>query len=569
MSGLLGISIAPSSARDEVGLVDLCGKEIIPCKYTNLQYLGRGFYLGQELPNSAEKAILTELISKAAPEDFKSIENHELYSPKVLLTRNGKPVRVLLPKDAYLTDVAIPPTQSKFFEGKETAYDKTLSVLPNGSLLFFVSKNGFGVCDLRGKVLGIKLPGRSVLSLDVYPDVMLYKRDFNAQMESRRAKWQERRDKEVASINKCLPLRYCATSGIVVLPMSKFLDEKTSFEHYGRFVLINEQGAEVSPHLAYVSGFSKGVALVGRKEKRFSRSFSTYPGDCYYINADGKAVSAIYDTASPFHGRFALVTLKGSDKQEIGFIDRQFRYTFLCFGAGPYFFHSDHWIIAMTDSPAIVLDSNCREVFRTPEAVRTFLGVPFSFLSLDGKRLYLYVNENGNFRLVRGEVDLLKSRDFPLVLKTEGQDWNGLFGVLGKGGNWLIKPETAAFEVTEIDRAIKFKYGSFNKGAWLNQDGNRLREFYAFLREHNPIGMTEVQLENFLGRGGKPEGDALFLREIDLLPDPNIVSYQLNWFGAGCASSTWFAEFRYDSDRVSAWRIYKRTDREHSFWIRS
>lgn len=96
-----------------------------------------------------------------------------------------------------------------------------------------------------------------------------------------------------------------------------------------------------------------------------------------------------------------------------------------------------------------------------------------------------------------------------------------------------------------------------------------MREFYAFLREHNPIGMTEVQLENFLGRGGKQEGDAPFLREFDLLPDPNIVSYQLNWFGAWCASSTWFAEFRYDSDRVSAWRIYKRTDREHSFWIRS
>lgn len=155
---------------------------------------------------------------------------------------------------------------------------------------------------------------------------------------------------------------------------------------------------------------------------------------------------------------------------------------------------------------------------------------------------------------------------FPLAVTTNDCEWKAGKGILGTQYQWLLKPDVCDLQITERNRCIKTIYGKFEKEDWLQPDDNRYREFYAFLRAHNPIGMTKDEVEYFLGPGtaqrGKVEQDQ------DAKPDPNIVSYQLNWFGAWCASSTWFAEFRYDNSRVKEWRIYKRTERINP-WIRS
>lgn len=362
---------------------------------------------------------------------------------------------------------------------------------------------------------------------------------------------------------------YEEKNGTFVLPIAQFLKEDAKFSKYGKFVFVDDNGVKISPPLAYVSGYSEGISLVAKERKHYRMGFSDYPKDCYFVDKDLIPLSAVYESATPFHGKYALVTLKGSDQKEVGFVDRQFKYTFLCNGDRPYFHYKDFWIICGEETPTLVFDSNLKELFRTPEPVSGFDGEPLSFQSRRGNRLYFYVSEKGGFREKSGEIDWWKTREFPLVMRTKGEEWNGTHAIVGKGKVFLVGPEFADFDLTESDRAIKIKYGQFNKSCWLNQDSTRLREFYAFLRENNPIGMSKSQIEKLLGPGAKQKGDSLSREKLDLPPDPTVASYQLNWFGAWCASSTWFAEFRYQNDRVKEWRIYKRTDRSNSFWNRS
>ncbi len=566
------LSTPSAKALDRVGLIDFRGDEVIPCRYKSVKYLKQGFYLAEEWPDGASNAILSALKSDSLSDAFNSIENHELFAPKILLTRNGKRVHVQLPKDAYLTDVMLPPTESDYFQGTElrAAYSKNALSLPSDAVLFFVCRSGFGICDVRGRVFEVKKPSnKCVLSLDVYPDARRYVDDYVARFESKRAEWQVRYQKELEIITRQRKLPYRSESDTVVLNLRRFSREKESFSRFGKFVITNDLGQKISPSLEYVSGFSDGISLVATREKYFPAGTSRYPGDAYFIGKDGKQISSTYEMAAPFHGNYALVTLKGADKKEIGFVDRHFNYTFLCFGDRPYFYRNGCWVIMGRSTPTIVLDSNCKKLFETPEPVTSFGDVPFSFQSTKLDKLYFYSRYGEHFAEKSGVSDFWTARELPVVLRTGGAEWDGLHGVLGRDMSWIVTPQKANFQITESDRAVKIEYGKFNRECWLNQDDSRLREFYAFLREHKPIGMTKVQVEALLGSGKAQEGDSLTRRNLDIPPDPHVVSYQLNWFGAWCASSTWFAEFRYENETVKEWRIYKRTDRDASFWIRS
>ncbi len=256
-------------------------------------------------------------------------------------------------------------------------------------------------------------------------------------------------------------------------------------------------------------------------------------------------------------------------KPELGLVDRNFHYRFLCNGDKEFKFHNGCWIIQDWISPAIVLDANGREILRTPKHAR--LEENFGKLVFRGSdlhQLYFY-NEGGELLCApRFEKHWLGSTRLPFVAISEGNEWGGMRGVLSKNGEWLVPPERAHFEITESDRVIKSKFGKFDKKDWKIQDNGRERELYAFLRDHNPIGMSKSQIESLLGSGGREEADSLYIDNYGFPRNPNVSSYQLNTFGGFCGSCTWFLELRYAGSRVKDWRIFKRFERPN-LWIKS
>src|SRR5262245_8172397 len=93
---------APSVARDRVGLVDLHGREVIPCKYLSMQSVGCGFYLAKEDPVVSKQPSGIEILRNVPQQLLARIEDHNLIEPKILLTRNGKKVKLPIPKGLWL-----------------------------------------------------------------------------------------------------------------------------------------------------------------------------------------------------------------------------------------------------------------------------------------------------------------------------------------------------------------------------------------------------------------------------------------------------------------------------------
>jgi len=576
----LCMSCAPAIARDLTGLIDLHGKEIIPCKYRTMKYIGCGFYLAEEILPSNSKG--KQLVERIPSELLEKVENHSQYSEKVLLTRNGAKLNPRIPKDAVLTDVYLPSGEDRWDPVKTRTFEA--KVLPKDAIVYFMGKSGFGACDAKGNIL-VKpnieaLKGEQPLFGGVCPEVRRFipQRKQKNSSDSGSKFETPRRFSEGLGVfrNEHWKFGYMNENGKVVIP-AKFSTASDFSEGMaavspspagGAYCFIDKTGARVSPDFDYVSEYFNGIAAAGKSTRRTRIGAS--PQGRYYIDKQFKVVSPTFDEAGPFHGSVAVVKPVGElDKPEVGLVDRNFRYTFLCKGNKEFKFQNGYWIIEDWISPAIVLDGNGKEIFRTPGPAR--LEDSFGGLVFRGRDLnQLYFYDKGG-RLVfapRLEKHWLFSTRLPMVLISEGTDWNGMRGILGKNAGWLVLPERANFEITESDRAIKSIFGRFEKDDWKIQDDGREHEFYAFLRECNPVGMKKDEIENLLGRGTPQKGDSEEIQLRGGKPDQNIFSYQLNWFGAWCGSSMWFAEFLYDNSRVKEWRIYKRTERVNP-WIRS
>lgn len=569
----------PAIARDLTGLIDLQGNEIIPCKYRSMEYIGCGFYLAEEITDSNSKGKqLLKLIPRALLE---KVRNHREYSQKILLSRDGARMYPKIPQDAVLTGVYLQsgedrwaPEKTQKFEGKD---------LPKDAVFYFLDKSGFGACDVNGNIL-VK-PSIAALKEKYVCGVCSLPSSLVLQREQKKAEYPNAKFEAPRSYSEGLGIfhdehwkfGYMDESGKVVIPakfnsasdFSEGLAAVSPGPEGGGFCFIDKSGAKVSPLFDYVSEFFNGVAVAGKSVPR-QRLFARAHGS-HYIDKTFKVISPAFAEAGAFHGNVAVVRPFGEPgKPELGLVDRKFHYKFLCNGDRDFEFKNGFWIIQSWLSPAIALDSEGKEVFRTPEPARLEFGTKsLVFRGRNLNQLYFYDGAGRLLCAPRFEHYWLYSTHLPLVGISEGNDWSGTRGIVGVAGEWLVQPEKANFEITEADRAIKSKFGKFEKEDWKIQDDWREREFYAFLRKYNPIGMSKSQIEKLLGPGAKQEGDSLSRKELDLPPDPTVASYQLNWFGAWCASSTWFAEFRYQNDRVKEWRIYKRTDRSNSFWNRS
>lgn len=537
-------------ARDRYGLFDISGKEIIPCQYRSLEYIGCGFYLAEELPGIRSQPSEIDLLSAVPKELLARIENHRDYSSKVLLFRNGKKVKAPIPRDAVLTGVLLRSKDEEFdFKKHRRPKVSNAGVIPKDALLTFITRQGFGLCTGTGEMLveptlkSLKKCGDNRLTIDLY--------SVGSRLHT--------------------PRNETVSKPIFDKEKKKYVEGLTLIRDNGIDYFSDRSGRKLSPSYAFAQPFNNGIALVGDKIAMWI-GLKRQSWDCYFIDKDFKRVSPKYFGATEFHGPYALATLDNPDKQEVGIIDRRFNFKHICFGDRQYSFKSGVWVLYHPVAPTICLDERGKVLFTTPEPARAAIWTKdiLAFHSYKSSAWYFYDRKSGHQQPpFNGHTAAFDLGYPPFVMIMKGPEWSAENGILGADYKWLVKPELGAITISEQDRFIKSIYGKFEREDWLLCDDNRYREFYAFLRENNPIGMTKGQIENLLGSGTQQEGDSFLYGNLDVAPDPSITSYQLNWFGAWCASSTWFAEFRYQNDRVKEWRIYKRTDREGSFWIRS
>lgn len=235
----------PSFARDSFGLIDLTGKEIIPCKYRSMEYVGCGFYLAEEMPDARTQPTGAELLSAVPKELLAFISNHEWYSAKVLLTRNGKRVSVPIPRDAILTDIVLPSREQQWDSDKhERPAVFNNGRIPRDAFLCFVNRNGFGVCNAIGEVL-------------VEPNIRALER-------------AKERDGFLLDLYSAARLFYPKQTEVAARPRSEHHRSVTSegleVRSTGNFYYFaDKNGKKVSPAYAFAKPFADGKALVGDK----------------------------------------------------------------------------------------------------------------------------------------------------------------------------------------------------------------------------------------------------------------------------------------------------------------
>lgn len=131
-----------AQAYSKFGVIDTKGREIIPCNYAFLQYLGSGLYLAEE------------------PDDL----NPDDHSHKVkLFDSDGVEITVPVPAGYSLADVYLPnihkaPDDDPRLLGlagdaPNTTSAERLKLLPKSSYLKIYGREGYGVCDTNGVII--------------------------------------------------------------------------------------------------------------------------------------------------------------------------------------------------------------------------------------------------------------------------------------------------------------------------------------------------------------------------------------------------------------------------------
>lgn len=203
-----------------------------------------------------------------------------------------------------------------------------------------------------------------------------------------------------------------------------------------------------------------------------------------------------------------------------------------------------YWVVQEHGKPALVLDAEGKEVFRTPEPAyvlnRDELPLSF-FTSSAGRRRILFYDLSGKLlKEVVGEVERHGTK--PIVVRTSENYLDGTRGVIDTNGNWLIKPSNVELCVVDWDRIIKKEHGTeFVKEDW-DSMADRGSNFENFLKQHVLIGMKRSEVESFLGKG------------TELRSELNTVSYIVGGMGSTCGNAYTFVHLQYESGCVKRWR---------------
>lgn len=472
-----------------------------------------------------------------------AIANYAIRSPKLLLDRDGREVKLNLPRATLLADVYIAPSHLVPYNKWRVSHKSDAAKLPEDTLLMVMGEKGFGICDLNGKYLvdpkyvalsfgGIESGRISVSAYDEQHSKLVQSTMDLGDAIKKHFSQQSKTDDQSK-----FPEQF--REGLAV-----FRDENRLFGYK------DLAGRVVIPPKYYAAlPFSNGMAPV-----RLNPWSGPEKGRECYINKTGNIISPIFWRAGPFYGNLAMVAEKGDEPNRkgwlradrYGLIDRKFDAVI-----EPKECVIDHlkegfWVIQEHRKYATVLDANGKEVFRTQEPVYLVHrdGRPFSFFtSSGGNKRILFFDEKGNLlKEIAGEMERHGPR--PVVIRTSGMLGKGVRGLMDDDGNWLVKPQNAEFLVVDDDRVIKTEYGTtFVKEDW-DSGADKLGNFEKFMGQYKLIGMRRKEVEALLGKGS------------DTINCPNVASYLVAGMGSWCGNAYTSLQIQYEFDRVKRWRYY-------------
>ena len=542
---------APSLARDMMGVIDRHGNTVVPCQYKRIEKLDLGFFLCEGFdsgPGARSSALAAKVLTGMPKDALEAISNYRFRSPKQLLDRDGKVVKLSIPKGTLLADVFISPSHILPYNNWRADHKKEAAPLPEDTLLEVMGVDGFGVCDLSGKYL--VEPKYHSLSMGGVESGKISVAMWDAQ-SGRLVQSQLSLEDVIKRHYLKFARGFVQDNSVMQAFPSLFRDGLAVFRDENRLYGYKDKSGKIVIPPKYYNAlpFSDGMAPV-----RLNPIKGPEKGKECYIDKTGKIISPIFWRAGPFFGNFAEVGEKGdvssfgnAPRRDLyGLIDRHFNYfikpTHCCIDH----FKEGFWVIQESRQPAIVLNAEGKEIFRTPEPAYLLNRerLPFSFhtSSAGTKRIFFYTPDGKLQRELIGEVE--RFGPIPTVVRTSTQYLNGTRGLIDENGNWLIKPEKVDLLVVDEDRIIKTEHGTtFVKEDW-DSGADRMGNFVNFLGQHLLVGMRRTDVEALLGKGAVVGNS------------PNMVSYTVAGMGAWCGNAYRSVQIEYASERVKRWRYY-------------
>ncbi len=516
---------AQSFPQMKCSIIDSAGREIVPCRFRSVSYVGSGLFLLREVAegSGAQQLVVVHVVD-----------------------RDGKNVQVHVPKDTILTNLFVPLTAAREFAPATT-------VLPTGTIVEIKSSQGYGLADLEGQVIlepEFQQISRTKIGLfAVYKDAKVA---FAFDMDSRK-KVSDPRILSLFDFSK-------VANGIVNADRVLFIDRSHEKPLWGYFDSVGNVAIE--PQFESATSFEQdGFARVW-----FSNA-DPNKRRCFIIDKYGKRIlSPEYESIFDFHDGLAVVRVRGKDGTlRFGIIDKKFEYVlqpdwmrldFLCgniyvaqrnsgegFSAvtpdGTILFKFPAETFAAKESHGLVLcyqDSNPDEMRFVRERKN------ISLLTLDGKTIFSARNckeiafSNGIAVLAQDVKGRRKIEKTCTIITKSGVTANGVKA-------WSATP-------VESNRLIKSIIDlSFSRDIWKRDVNSRNEQFANLLASYDLIGMPRAEIEQLLGT-------------------PDFGSCYRNYMGM-CGSVGGWIEFKYDDDRVEDWRWASHVYRENSYqpWV--
>ncbi len=444
------------------GLLDQNGKSVVPPKYSQIDYAGRGLFIAS------------------------SVNAHNPYDRGVeryLFNADGLQVQLKVPEGAHFRRILW------LGEGLQDS-DAPLKKLPQNTLITFIKDNHYGICDLSGKTIVrpiydfIDIPQDGLTFMVKTIDHVSELSTFNVQSHQVRV----------------LPIKNPVWSGHDAFRYRTFFSEGLAAceirdEHgYPKFGYIDADGKFViEPRYREPGPFVNGIASV---------SLDMGKADTV-IDKSGRVISPEFLEVEQFRGEYAIAKCK-SLPAGYGIVNRKF-----AFVVKPDYGN----IRAITKYRAY---SHLNDVKRRRTEPADYYLCNHSVFSSDCRFLFeLPIGCEPNFTELY-EGYWRSGSEKPVYFDLSGKEISEPKSIVHDDSNsqvWLLAPNR--FLLT-----VKTDTGNFDPRYWslgIDQPISRFEMFKRFLEEYNLIGMSFDDVAKLLGVGyssrlDKPTPDHKTLR---------------------------------------------------------
>lgn len=500
---LSAIDEAQAFPVHKYGLIDISGQEILPCEYGSVTYLGNGLFKSTEFKEPGDLSI-------ASPHLFDS---------------NGKEISINVPAGARLLGVFIPRIALK-----SPQYQP--GILPPGTLLEIEYRNITTLANLRGDIL-FNAPSLSIKHSQDGSLIVLGVQDPICAFDGETGE-------KIFDAN--LLRRYMLSQsefGKLVHNRILFSKSESGRLLWGYYDANGNVALE--PKYIEAKDFDEaGMAPVRYIDDSQARVFC-------FIDTSGKVLSpAIIVNADDWHQDLAVVTVKNQDgEMRKGIVNRKFEFVVkpewkrLSYSAEDRYFG---WIEDQGHSYTIdgkgVKKGGPFLAMVAYDAKKGAMLLQRWELDKEEKRLPSLTDQTGKtlFQNLRSHPEFL---EHGMAVFNESADYRrravNSFTIVSDPGITASGVKAYHLSPATKDRLIKEVIcHNFSTSAWKGEPADRVYLYSLFLRDHNLIGMTKNEVEQFLGRADSG-----------------------NFY---CMCYSWAAkhgigmELLYEGDRVTGWR---------------